>query len=91
MEIRSTTMDDGTQPDWEFFTIAVTMTTVAGVFVILRLGARLYTTYSLAWKDYFLAIAMVGLLFPQQPIRFHGTDDLRTGVWYSCHGFRLPG
>uniref|UniRef100_A0A093VQP1 Rhodopsin domain-containing protein n=1 Tax=Talaromyces marneffei PM1 TaxID=1077442 RepID=A0A093VQP1_TALMA len=54
-------MDDGTQPDWEFFTIAVTMTTVAGVFVILRLGARLYTTYSLAWKDYFLAIAMEGL------------------------------
>lgn len=64
MEIRSTT---GTQPDWEFFTIAVTMTTVAGVFVILRLGARFYTTYSLAWEDYFLAIAMVGLLFRQQP------------------------
>lgn len=50
---------DGTQPDWEFFTIAVVMTSIAGAFVLLRLGSRLYVTYSLAWEDYFHAIAMV--------------------------------
>jgi hypothetical protein len=50
---------DGLTPDYQFFTIAVVMTTLAGFFVLLRLGTRLYMFHRLAWEDYFIAIAMV--------------------------------
>lgn len=50
---------DGTTPDYQFLTIAVAMTSIAGFFVLLRLGTRLYTVHRLAWEDYFIAIAMV--------------------------------
>jgi hypothetical protein len=50
---------DGTTPDYQFLTIAMAMTSIAGFFVLLRLGTRFYTVHRLAWKDYFIAIAMV--------------------------------
>jgi hypothetical protein len=52
----------GLTPDYQFFTIAVVMTTLAGFFVLLRLGTRLYTVRRLAWEDYLIVIAMVSHL-----------------------------
>lgn len=58
--LRLAARGDGTKPDYEFLIIAVVMTSVAGFFVVLRLGTRLYTMHRLVWEDYFIAVAMVG-------------------------------
>jgi hypothetical protein len=51
--------EDGTTPDWQFFRITVTMTTISAVFVIMRVSTRFYQARTLHLEDYFIIIAMV--------------------------------